>query len=77
MEIQLDDPRLTGELVAFLERARCGVERLGGGRLRVRIPDSPLPEGERLELKLYLQAWRAVHPDARVRIDYTDAHRAP
>ncbi len=69
MEIHLDDSRHTGDLVAFLERACCGVERLGGGRLRVRIPDSPLPEGERLELTLYLQAWRAVHPDAHVRID--------
>lgn len=68
MEIHLDDPRYTGDLVAFLERARCRVERLEGGRLRVRIPDSPHPEGERLELTLYLQAWCAVHPGARVRI---------
>ena len=68
MEIHLDDPRHTGDLIAFLERACCGVERLGDASLRVRIPDSPLPEGERLELTLYLQAWRAVNPDARVRI---------
>jgi hypothetical protein len=68
MEIHVDDPRHTGDLVAFLERACCGVERLDGSRLRVRIPDSPLPEGERLELTLYLQAWCAVNPGARVRI---------
>jgi hypothetical protein len=68
MEIHLDDPRRTGDLVAFLERACCGVERLDGGTLRVRIPDSPLPEGERLELTLYLQIWCAVNPGARVRI---------
>jgi hypothetical protein len=68
MEIQLDDPRHTGDLVAFLERACCGVEQLDGSRLRVRILDSPLPEGERLELTLYLRAWCAVNPGARVRI---------
>jgi hypothetical protein len=68
MEIHLDDPRHTGDLVAFLERARCAIERLESGGLLVRIPDSPLPEGERLELTLYLQAWCAVHPGARVRI---------
>ena len=68
MEIRIDDPRHTGDLVAFLERACCGVERLGDGVLRVRIPDCPLPEGERLELTLYVQAWCAVHPGARVRI---------
>jgi hypothetical protein len=68
MEIHLDDPRHTGDLVAFLERARCAIERLEGGGLLVRIPDSPLPEGELLELTLYLQAWCAVHPGARVRI---------
>jgi hypothetical protein len=68
MKIHLDDPRHTGDLVAFLERACCRVERLEGGGLRVGIPDSPLPEGERLELTLYLQAWCAVNPGARVRI---------
>jgi len=68
MEIHLDDPRRTGDLVAFLERACCGVEQLHGGTLRVRIPDSPLPEGERLELTLYLKIWCAVNPGARVRI---------
>jgi hypothetical protein len=69
MEIHLDDPRHTGDLVAFLQRACCAIERLEGGHLLVRIPDYPLPEGERLELTLYLQAWCATHPGARVRID--------
>ena len=69
MEIHLDDPRLTADLVAFLQRARCAIERLEDGGLLVRIPDSPLPDAERLELTLYLQAWCAVHPNARVRVD--------
>jgi hypothetical protein len=69
MEIYLEDTRLTGDLVAFLQRARCAIERLESGALVVRIPDSPLPNAERLELTLYLQAWCAVHPGARLRID--------
>jgi hypothetical protein len=69
MEIHLDDPRHTGDLVAFLRRAQCVVEKLEGGGFLVRIPDSPLPEAERLELTLYLQAWCSVHPDAHLRID--------
>jgi hypothetical protein len=68
MEIHLDDPRHTGDLVAFLRRAGCAIEKLEGGGLLVRIPDSPLPEGERLELTLYLKVWCAVNPGARVRI---------
>ena len=69
MEIHLDDPRHTGDLVAFLQRARCAIERLEDGGLLVRMPDSPLPDAERLELTLYLQTWCALHPGARVRID--------
>lgn len=69
MDIHLDDSRYTDDLVAFLERACCGVEQLGCRRLRACVPDSPLREAERLELTLYLQVWRAVHPDAHVRID--------
>jgi hypothetical protein len=75
MEIHLDDLRQTGDLVAFLRRAGCAVERLEGGRLLVGIPESPLPEAERLELTLYVQAWCAAHPGARLRIDYTSPHR--
>ena len=69
MEIHLEDPRHTGDLVAFLQRARCAIERLVSGGLVVWIPDSPLPDAERLELTLYLHTWSAVHPGARVRID--------
>jgi hypothetical protein len=68
MEIYLDDPQHTGDLVAFLQRARCVIERLADGGLLVRIPDSPLADAERLELTLYLQTWCAIHPSARVRI---------
>ena len=50
MEIHLDDPRHTGDLVAFLQRARCAIERLEDGGLLVRMPGSPLPDAERLEL---------------------------
>ncbi len=69
MEIHLDDPRHTGDLVAFLQRARCAIERLEDGGLLVRMPGSTLPDAERLELKLYLQTWCALHPGAQVRID--------
>ena len=75
MEIHLDDPRHTGDLVAFLQRARCAIERLEDGGLLVRMPGSTLPDAERLELKLYLQTWCALHPGAQVRIDSTSPHR--
>ena len=75
MEIHLDDLQQTDDLVAFLRRAECSVETLEGGGLLVGIPESPLPEAERLELTLYVQAWCAAHPGARLRIDYTRPHR--
>jgi hypothetical protein len=64
MLIRLEDPALVPDLLAFLERVRCAVGRPRGNVLEVCVPEAPTPEQARLELELYLLAWRALHPDA-------------
>jgi hypothetical protein len=67
MKVEVSDPALVDDLLAFLRRAECEVERNGGGMLAVTLPAS-VPEGAaRLELDAYLQAWQALHPGVRAR----------
>lgn len=67
MHVELSDPTFADELVAFLRRAECEVERNGGGTLHVIMPDDVPEEAARLELEAYLQAWQALHPGVRAR----------
>jgi hypothetical protein len=63
MKILLNDPELVDDLVAFLRRCECSVERVGS-----RVVDAAPPhEGPsfaylRMELDAYLRVWREMHP---------------
>jgi hypothetical protein len=65
MHVELSDPTLADDLVAFLRRAECEAERNSGGTLHVIMPDDVPEEAARLELEAYLQAWQALHPGVR------------
>jgi hypothetical protein len=68
MQIQVSDAHLLGDLRAFLESAECHVRELGPGTLDVVMPRAPSPEQAEREVRIYLQAWQAMHPDAYARI---------
>jgi hypothetical protein len=67
MDVELSDPTLADDLVAFLGRAVCEAKQNGGGLLEVRMSSSLPEEAARLELESYLQTWAARHPGVRVR----------
>jgi hypothetical protein len=67
MDVELSDPTLADDLVAFLSRAACETKRNGGGMLEVRMSSSLPEEAARLELETHLERWRALHPGVRVR----------
>jgi hypothetical protein len=67
MKVELSDPTLAQDLVAFLRRAECEVEPNGGGTLRVTMAASLPERAARLELEAYLQTWQALHPGVRAR----------
>ena len=63
MRILLSDPELADDLVAFLRRCECSVDRVGR-----RVVDADPPHQApsfaylRMELDAYLRVWREMHP---------------
>lgn len=66
MQVEISDPALAGDLVAFLRRASCEAELEDGGILSVSVPSVPV-DAARLEVDAYLQAWKALHPGVGAR----------
>jgi hypothetical protein len=68
VKILLSDAVFLDELVAYLVREGCIVEQVGPNLVEVSRLSSVRHDQARMELDLYLQAWRAAHPDADVRL---------
>ena len=69
MRIEVDDPALVPDLLAFLrERPYVIAEQVGPRELEVSQLGSGNAEARRLELDLLLQAWRAARGGERVQI---------
>jgi hypothetical protein len=65
MKVQVNDEQYLGDLIAFLERARYTVERVGNRQVLVApVPRSRRLDVMRLDLELHLRAWEAAHPGA-------------
>jgi hypothetical protein len=68
MRVTLDDPALVPDLLSFLERMGYACRRVGHQAVEVPLPDDRPSDAAALELDLYLATWRALHPDAVVRL---------
>jgi hypothetical protein len=68
MKILLSDAALLGELIAYLEGEGCIVQQVGPNLVEVSRLSSVRHDHARMELDLYLQAWRAAHPEGDVRL---------
>jgi len=68
MRIELDNPASLDDLVGFLRSRGCVVELVGERELDVFCLGSTRYDHARMELDLYLQLWRAVHPDSEASI---------
>jgi hypothetical protein len=68
VKILLSDAAFLDELVAYLVREGCIVEQIGPNLVEVSRLSSVRHDQARMELDLYLQAWRAARPDAYVRL---------
>jgi hypothetical protein len=65
--IEISDPAAGGDLVAFLQAARCEAEQAGPRRISASLPDAPSEQVAQRQLELYLAAWQARHPGMRAR----------
>jgi hypothetical protein len=68
VKILLSDAAFLGELIAYLEREGCIVEQVGPNLVEVSRLSSVRHDQARMELDLFLRAWRAARPDADVRL---------
>lgn len=68
MKILLSDAAFLDELIAYLVSEGCIVERVGPNLVEVSRLSSVRHDQARMELDLYLQAWRAAHPDVDVKL---------
>ncbi len=68
MKILLTDAALLNELIAYLVNEGCVVEQVGPNLVEVSRLASVRHDQAKLDLDLFLQAWRASHPEAEVRL---------
>ena len=68
MKILLSDAAFLDELVAYLVREGCIVEQIGPNLVEVSRLSSVRHDQARMELDLFLEAWRAARPGADVRL---------
>jgi hypothetical protein len=68
MRVQINKAALLDDLVGFLRSRGCVVELAGERELDVFCLSSVRHDHVRMELDLYLQLWRAVHPDSEASI---------
>jgi hypothetical protein len=64
LQIEVSDPGLTQSLTRFLEHTIYSPGAPQGGIVPVLGPDGLPFDVARAELRLYLEAWRRLHPEA-------------
>lgn len=67
MKVELSDPTLADDLLAFLRRAHCEAERADRRTIAVSLPETASEELARRELEAYLAAWQMLHPGVHAR----------
>ncbi len=68
MKILLTDAAFLNELIAYLVGEGCVVEQVGPNLVEVSRLSSVRHDQARLDLDLFLQAWKSSHPEADVRL---------
>ena len=68
VKILLSNADYLDELIAYLDSEGCIIEQVGPNLVEVSRLSSVRHDQARFELDLFLQAWRASHPEAVVRL---------
>jgi hypothetical protein len=66
LHVFISHPDLADDLCAFLERAKCVVERCQAHDVEVHLSDAHSNAQGRRELDIYLATWQATHPGVEV-----------
>ena len=68
MKILLSDADYLDDLIAYLFTVGCIVEQIGPNLVEVSKLSSVRHDQARMEIDLFLQAWKASHPEVAVRL---------
>jgi hypothetical protein len=68
LKILLSDAALIDDLIGYLAAEGCVVEQVGPNLVEASRLSSVRHDQARLELDLYLHAWKLAHPEADVRL---------
>jgi hypothetical protein len=68
VRIRISDPASLDDLADYLHECGCIADPLGANELEVFQLRSPNEHAERLEVGVYLTAWRSQHPGVNAEI---------
>ena len=68
VKILLSDAAYLDELIAYLFTVGCIVEQIGPNLVEVSKLSSVRHDQARMEIDLFLQAWKASHPEVALRL---------
>jgi hypothetical protein len=68
MRIRLSDPASLDDLADYLRECGCMADPLGADELEVFQLRSPNEHAERMEVGVYVTAWRSQHPGVTAEI---------
>jgi hypothetical protein len=68
VKILLSDAAYLDDLIGYLNSEGCIVDQVGPNLVEVSRLSSVRHDQARFELDLFLQAWKAKHPEAEVRL---------
>ena len=68
MRVRINKPRFLGALIAYLEECDCAVVQAGATEVEVFMPEPPHEQAARMELNVYLIAWRIRHTGVTAQI---------
>jgi hypothetical protein len=68
VRVRLPDPALRADLRDFFHRWGCVTYEVNDEAIEVIVSDAPAERRGRRELHLYLETWRAHHPDLELEV---------
>ena len=68
VKILLSDAAYLGELIAYLFSVGCIVDQVGPNLVEVSRLSSVRHDQARMEIDLFLEAWKSSHPEVAVRL---------
>jgi hypothetical protein len=68
MRVRISDARLLPDLIGYLRECECVAEKVSATEVEVSVPTSQSDRAWRMEVRVYLTAWRIRHQGTEAEI---------